>query len=389
MSRDGNGFVELKYSVLKCILKVLLNIWPPSIWGHYPPKDIIQPIIWATVRQTTIHRICEDKIIGPTDRTIRNYIFQLSLPTLLNQTSTLLQKPIVNILRPGKYKIAIDLTYIPYHGKPKKSSYEIVRSKAKSGTTHFHAYASLYVIKQNKRFTLDLLPVWNDRSYINVIESFITRLNEHGFSVKLLCLDKAFYIVPVIKYLLTHKIPTIIPAVPYGRYSKLKPLLNTNHSYRTSLTMTSTKYKSKVTFPLYIIRKYSKNKFGRSGAQTFSYVVLNIKLPLSRVFEEYRKRFGIESSYRLMNTCRARTTSRDPVYRLFLVFLSFLIMNYWIASRWLFTSKPKKGGRVILYEQLRSHTFMLLIDRAIENIYGLRTIWVNPGVLDNKGGDFM
>jgi len=389
MSKDGNGLVELKYNVLNCILKVLLKIWPEQIWGHYQPRDIIQPIIWATVRRTTIHRICEDKILGPTDRTIRNYISQLSLTRILSQTSILLQKPISKILRPGKYKLAIDLTFIPYHGKPKKSSYEIVRSKAKSGTTHFHAYASIYVIKQNKRFTLDIIPVWNDRSYIKVIESLITRLKEDGFSVKLLCLDKAFYIVPVIKYLLEHNVPTIIPAVPYGKYSKLKPLLNTRHSYRTKLTMTSRKYKTKVTFPLYIIRKYSKNKFTRSGAQTFSYVVLNIKLPLARVFEEYRKRFGIESSYRLMNSCRARTTSRDPVYRLFLVFISFLIMNYWIASRWLYTSKPKRGGRVILYEQLRSHTFMVWIDRAIEEVYGLRSIWIDPMMANYYGGENM
>jgi putative transposase len=293
------------------------------------------------------------------------------------------------VLRPGKYKLAIDLTFIPYHGKPKNTPQEIVRSKAKSGTTRFHGYASLYVIKRNKRFTLDLLPVWKDRSHIKVIETFLTRLKECGFSVKLLCLDKAFYVVPVIQYLMKHKIPTIIPAVPFGRKSRLKPLLKTQHSYRTNFTLKSWKYNCEITFPLYVIRKYSKNKFGRSGAHNFSYVVLNNKLPLNRVFEEYRKRYGIESSYRLMNSSRARTTSRDPTYRLFLVFLSFLIQNYWVTARWLHTSKPKKGGRVIIYELLRFQTLLLWLDRALEEIYGLKTLWINPKAINISGGDMM
>ena len=88
-----------------------------------------------------------------------------------------------------------------------------------------------------------------------------------------------------------------------------------------------------------------------------------------------------------MNSCRARTTSRDPTYRLFLVFLSFLIQNYWIVSRWQYASKPKKGGRVIIHEILRFQTFLLWLDRALEDIYGLKTLWINPFTMKISGGD--
>ena len=64
-------------------------------------------------------------------------------------------------------------------------------------------------------------------------------------------------------------------------------------------------------------------------------------------------------------------------------------MNYWIDSKWLYTSKPKRGGRVILHEQLRSHTFMVWIDRAIEKVYGLRTIWMDPMLANYYGGENM
>ena len=47
----------------------------------------------------------------------------------------------------------------------------------------------------------------------------------------------------------------------------------------------------------------------------------------------YRQRFGIEASYRQMNQVRTRTTSRNPVIRLLLVGLAFVIFNLYIANR--------------------------------------------------------
>ena len=74
----------------------------------------------------------------------------------------------------GKHKIAIDFNLIPYYGTPSplESPY-IYRSQAKSGTCSFYAksagqkllpgelcaYATLYVIKKNKRVTLAIKTV--------------------------------------------------------------------------------------------------------------------------------------------------------------------------------------------------------------------------------------
>src|SRR3990172_987996 len=55
--------------------------------------------------------------------------------------------------------------------------------------------------------------------------------------------------------------------------------------------------------------------------------------PLTRVFEWYRRRFGIETSYRQMHHLRARTTSRNPAWRLLLVGLAFILVNLYITLR--------------------------------------------------------
>ena len=55
--------------------------------------------------------------------------------------------------------LAADLTLLPYHGKPLKDLSEVFRSKAKSGPSHFHAYATLYVLRKGLRFTVALTTV--------------------------------------------------------------------------------------------------------------------------------------------------------------------------------------------------------------------------------------
>lgn len=378
MSRDGIDLIELKDSVLEQILETLLMIWPFGLTSRYLAKDILRSAIWAAVRCTSVHRVSKDMETGPTGRTVRAYLLKHKLHILQLKIPELLKIPIKNILRPGKYKFAADITLIPYHGKPKKNMNEIIRSKAKHGTTHFHAYASLYVIRHNKRVTLDVIWITKNMSLVFILDKFLKVIEQEGFRIKLLYLDKGFFQARVIKYLQVRKIPVIIPAVPRGRSGGIRKKFSTARSHRTRYTLRSWKYKCEVTFELYVIRKYCKNKYGRSGTKIFSYAVLNTKLPVESVFEEYRRRFGIESSYRLMNSCRVRTCSRDPTYRLYLIFLSFLIMNYWIASQWLYVSEPRRGGRKVHKDELAFPTFKILLDRALEKTFGLRTFWICP-----------
>jgi putative transposase len=61
------------------------------------------------------------------------------------------------------------------------------------------------------------------------------------------------------------------------------------------------------------------------------------------VFEEYRKRFGIETSYRLLGQSRARTSSRSPELRLVYVAISLIIQNTWVYFNWSYMRERKQG----------------------------------------------
>jgi hypothetical protein len=56
--------------------------------------------------------------------------------------------------KPRGLHLAIDLVLIPYPGQPQTDEAEVVRGEAKSGTTHFHGYATVTIVHDKRRYTL-------------------------------------------------------------------------------------------------------------------------------------------------------------------------------------------------------------------------------------------
>ena len=117
----------------------------------------------------------------------------------------------------------------------------------------------------------------------------------------------------------------------------------------------------------------AKGRFPRSNvvcktAHGLAYAVYGMDIPIKNTFNEYRKRFGIESRYKLMNACRARTTSKNPALRLLYLGLGFLLINIWIFIQWTYLSIRRQGGRKPIPWSFK--TMLRQITRKIEDITG-------------------
>jgi putative transposase len=66
---------------------------------------------------------------------------------------------------------------------------------------------------------------------------------------------------------------------------------------------------------------------GKHGIQYLLYVVYRANVAWSQVHRHYRYRFGIETSYRIKNQARIRSTTKNPVLRLLYVALAFILVN--------------------------------------------------------------
>lgn len=341
-------------------------------------EDIWHAVVAASAQGQAIESAVNQLESAPDPSTVRLYLRTelLEVITLVALEAACNEALVAHLppsIHKGRHKMAIDLTFIPYHGQTAQDPKEIRRGQAKSGTTHFHCYATAYVIKKNKRVTLALTYVQADDTLVEVLERLLSRLWALEIGIKRLYLDKQFYTVAVIRHFQTHypDQEVIIPVVIRGKQGGTRALLRGRCSYYTTYTMRSAKYRSEATFKVGVVRKYSKGRYGRRGVEWFAYVLLGpIRSPLPQIYQDYRLRFGIESTYRLMNQVRARTSSRSPGLRLLFVGVALTLVNIWVFLKWAYLGQPRRGGR-----QVQSHLFPLTMFRqflleALKDIYG-------------------
>ena len=263
-------------------------------------------------------------------------------------------------------QLAIDFTWIPYHGEPARDAAEIRRGEAKSGTSHFHCYASAYLIYQNKRVTLAVTMVRADDSTLAVLQRLLDRVQTLGIRCSRLYLDRSFCNVQVIRFLQSQPFVSILPVIRRGR--SLKVLLKVNQSYQTQHTITNPKCGS-VTFPLWVVCRYLKWRRGKKGIERLAYAVIG-QLPWNpmQVRDGYRRRFGIEASYRLMNRVRARTTSAEPNRRFLYVAIALLLVNVWAYLKWAYL----RLGKRVYHRLFPLSKMMRFLNQAIEQACGLQ-----------------
>jgi hypothetical protein len=114
-------------------------------------------------------------------------------------------------------QVAIDPVLIPYHGLPLGTELGTYRSQARSGTSHFHAYATAYVNYRGRRYTLALTTVERGEQMPEVLKRLFRRLPLLGAATRMALLDRGFRSVAVIRYLRRVDKPFLMPVVRRGR----------------------------------------------------------------------------------------------------------------------------------------------------------------------------
>ncbi len=323
----------------------------------YEAQDIWDVLIAAAVERITIEMACDLLEDAPSPNTVREMVKRL----LTNEESLAELEEVVNALLVARLpkKLlsralcgAIDITEIPYHGQHEDDDEGVRRGRAKNGTTHFHCFATLYTIKNNKRYTLAVTLMRRSDKALDVLKRLVTHGQALGLRLKRLYLDRGFDNNAVVAYLKQQPFPTIIPLTIRGKTGGTRALLVGRKSYQTTYSRSSLQY-GEQTLAVYVVCQYSRGRYRRRGLYRFAYIVIgDLKMPPHQIFEEYRHRFGIETSYRLMNTVRARTTSTSVALRLFFVALALLLLNLWSYVKWCHLFVPDRGPRQVLHHLL-------------------------------------
>ncbi|WP_244141976.1 transposase [aff. Roholtiella sp. LEGE 12411] len=228
----------------------------------------------------------------------------------------------------------------------------------------------IYFLEVPKRVTLAIKAVQQQNTLVAIITYLLALIEPLNLKVERLYLDREFFCVPVIRWLQALDIPFEMPVIIRGKHGGTRQLIRGRRSYKTSYTLNSDKYGS-VTFNVWIVCTYKNGKIRAHGREFFIYAVYKVKLSLHSIHDDYRLCFGIESSYRMKNQCRIKTTIKNPTIRLLFVALAFLIINIWIYLVWHYLSRLKRSRR-----QVFSHLFTLkqmleFLRQTVDRNYGV------------------
>lgn len=256
-----------------------------------------------------------------------------------------------------KYPIqcGLDIHKIPWYGETR--DIHVLGMERIRGTNFGHGYASIECVNTKERLTPAALPLTQFTTKKQIITSLVQETRVHA-NLSLLFLDREFFDVESLTTLIDLSVCFVIPAdhntavkrIIISAHSQNQPIPGRKEcAYITRYTMV--KQKQSVTITLVVIL-YPPKKPGENWNE-FTYVTnIPVTLNTAVVFaESYRKRWGIETGYRVKEEVRGKTCSQNYAVRLLFQMLSILLYNLWHLCNLLLIillSWDKKGYPMIL-----------------------------------------
>jgi len=362
----------LSASDVKDVAADIIGLLPmPGVEGSpLDPGDIWLVVILACVNQTSIWETCKDTDGTPCDDTSLTWLHTLNRGWLEVAANLLLGRLAMTILDPDRSRIvSIDFIDNPYHGVHHADDGELCSMAPKDGTTTCHRYCTAYVVSNGKPVTLAMTYVRSDEDEADAVERVLARVENYPFEIELLVADSGFYNERVIRR--AREIAATVVHVP-KKGERMKDKLDVHKSYMTTYRM----YKDserELRFPLAVAVSYQNGDRGKHGEVVRGYVACGVTEESAKQVERlYRKRSGIETSYRLLRQARGITTTRDPVVRFAFMLVAALLENLWLVLRWAVVARPQRGGRD-LPEEFTFKTFCDWIRHGLEE--ELRRRW--------------
>jgi hypothetical protein len=344
--------------------------------------DLWRLLLAAAARRSTIEAACADLSGAPDANTVRGYLTEqlppAGIPDLEQQWNSLLRSLIPDWLRHRPQEVALDFHDEPYYGRetPDAADNWVCRGEARAGTTRFYRCATAYLMLHDVRLTLAVVFVKPKMDKVAILKRLLGALRAAEISITCLYADKGFCCIEVLRYLKRRALPAIVAMPIRGKQGGSRALCRGQTSYWTTYTLQSAEQGS-LSVPVAVVRTYQRRRSGRRQVCWLLYVCLRCGGSLMRVRRRYRRRFGIESGYRLMEQVRARTTSPNPAVRFLLMGVALLIVNMWIRLHWLFLRLPGRGPRRVARWRFRLDRMTRFLTRAIERFYGVVTV-VDP-----------
>jgi len=297
--------------------------------ANYYCQDILNVLLHAATSPTNSPESASNDLKSknpylriPSADTIFNYIQGNTIESVLSA----FRKMNCDIFKMMKlenttHDIAIDFHDIPYYGDRNTPSVRGI--KPKSGSSWGKSFCTLDIIGTS-HLTLDVIDVNGlNKNYSLFIESLFERIEKMGVKTGTSYLDKEFFNKAVISKLDELKVDFVIAA-------KSNQVINReleNHKKEWGNTSTIFEYQFKQGGPSFNIVAIYDGKKERYILFATNKEAESIEKFEKTIPEEYRKRWNIETGYRVKNDFKIRTCTKSPVARTLFFIVQCVMYN--------------------------------------------------------------
>jgi hypothetical protein len=337
--------------------------------GYVCSREMIYDVLMKAASEgISLDAVCRDLTEAATGNTIRAIInAQLNIEQLGQyeaEINAALRERVPAPIFQKKLQAAMDEHDEPFYGKTPELQAYTVRSRARQGTTHFFRIASAYVIYRQMRLTLAVTFVLPEDETVDVVRRLHERLQALHLHIGVLYLDRGFCCGAVIRYLHAQQQPAIVACTIRGKQGGTRQLCRGRKSYRTRYTFTDG-----TTVDMAVVATLVPAKDGHRRRKWLLFVLIDLDWSPHTVYQRYRFRFGVESTYRILRRVRIKTTSRNPAFRFFTLGFALLLVNIWAYLRWFVARIPGPGPHRLDPVHFQFQCFVSLLRRAIEFLY--------------------
>jgi len=199
----------------------------------YSDKEIICHLIPTSTSQTSVTQVNNSCPDVPRDGAIRNKLKNSGVGDVQLALNQMLKDKVIETLPLRALTFAIDSVFIPFYGKEENEGDTI---KCKVGDYQVLCLC-LHLCDRNKCYTLAVKYIRKGESSKYTIDFLLDEVEQPGFKIKELYLDREFFTVEVMKYLHEKQLPFTMPCVLRGRCGGIRILFVGRKSYSTRYTM--------------------------------------------------------------------------------------------------------------------------------------------------------
>jgi Transposase DDE domain len=221
---------------------------------------------------------------------------------------------------------AIDYTKVPYYGKFNRY---VVRSKHEKGTEKFYEYATISIVQDGLRLCVYSRPVTLLDAKVDVVRELVEEARKRGVKVKLLLMDRAFFTVECIGLLNGLSVKFVTPCVCNERVQRAVDSLG--REGRLPFSIRDSHQVDEASFTMVVCWSRRQKKLIPFATNIDDGDDARGRKLVRKIPREYRRRWGIETSFRKVKEVYGRTLSPSPAIRLAYFMTAMILYNLWQA----------------------------------------------------------